>query len=488
VAAGRPWNEDLGQAIAIGATTGMIDAFTDHYGDMLVERAMTPRPAGAGDDADGWRRPGVADDVDGRPNKLRDAWDWLRGLPGDEQGSIRLGPAGEDLPPVRWDPDAKQWYDTGKGHRFISFEDAQAQGRRFIVDDLPGQRVDIDEAARFSGIPRDHLEGLIAVHGETQTIGGYRTANPLLGDLRTSTTPKEPIMVRHPVTGELLKITSQPEPGKPKFKTTEFGLVGTKIKVGDRLIEFGVVRRPDDTFELLRMGKIVSTDASGKAILDAHGLPSIKLKPGQGVPMGPDIDTYFLRQQTGGGYVNLGTDTPGELAIRELAGRATSDYRPGLGRELSAIVHGPAQPSDPSISWGDALVIMPDGRLMRLKQREVEAFFQYHGLTSQTPGPSGSQYFSGTGKPWTEGATPNSIYTQFNPKTGRPLQTALYDPNGLGIAHVDWKRHGIAPPGHLHYFPRPGDPSSGHTHGPGSYYDPVDPQALRLPSDWDVWP
>jgi hypothetical protein len=69
VAAGRPWNEDLGQAIAIGATTGMIDAFTDHYGDMLVERAMTPRPArgagGVGDDADAWRRPGLADDADG---------------------------------------------------------------------------------------------------------------------------------------------------------------------------------------------------------------------------------------------------------------------------------------------------------------------------------------------------------------------------------------------------------------------------------------
>jgi hypothetical protein len=88
VAAGRPWNEDLGQAIAIGATTGMIDAFTDHYGDMLVERAMTPH--GAVDDVDAWRRPTDVD-VDGRPSKLRDAWDWLRGVPGDERGSIRLG-------------------------------------------------------------------------------------------------------------------------------------------------------------------------------------------------------------------------------------------------------------------------------------------------------------------------------------------------------------------------------------------------------------
>jgi hypothetical protein len=73
VAAGRPWNEDLGQAIAIGATTGMIDAFTDHYGDMLVERAMTPRSAA--DDADGWRRPGVADDVDGLRRLSAEEWD-----------------------------------------------------------------------------------------------------------------------------------------------------------------------------------------------------------------------------------------------------------------------------------------------------------------------------------------------------------------------------------------------------------------------------
>jgi hypothetical protein len=64
VAAGRPWNEDLGQAIAIGATTGMVDAFTDHYGDKLVERAMTPRSVrGAVDDVDGWRRPGDVDDA-----------------------------------------------------------------------------------------------------------------------------------------------------------------------------------------------------------------------------------------------------------------------------------------------------------------------------------------------------------------------------------------------------------------------------------------
>jgi hypothetical protein len=90
VAGGRPWNEGVGTAFGMGFANGAIDAFTDYYGDKLVERAMTPRSAAS--DADGWRRPGDVD-VDGRSSKLRDAWDWLRGVPGDEQGSIRLGPA-----------------------------------------------------------------------------------------------------------------------------------------------------------------------------------------------------------------------------------------------------------------------------------------------------------------------------------------------------------------------------------------------------------
>jgi hypothetical protein len=185
--------------------------------------------------------------------------------------------------------------------------------------------------------------------------------------------------------------------------------------------------------------------------------------------------------------VNLGDKTPGELAIRGLTGRATSDYRPAIGRELSAIVHGPAQPYDPSTKWGDGLAVMPDGQLIWLKQREVDAFFQYHGLSSKQEGPSGLQYFKGTGKPWARGATPNSIYTQLDPGTGRPVQTALYDPSGVVLAHVDWKQHGSMPPGHFHYFSRPGDPSSGHGRG-RPHYDPFDPQDLGFPSDWDVWP
>jgi hypothetical protein len=54
VAAGRPWNEDLGQAIAIGATTGMVDAFTD-YALFAQRQGQAGRP---GDDAAGRARGG----------------------------------------------------------------------------------------------------------------------------------------------------------------------------------------------------------------------------------------------------------------------------------------------------------------------------------------------------------------------------------------------------------------------------------------------
>jgi hypothetical protein len=111
--------------------------------------------------------------------------------------------------------------------------------------------------------------------------------------------------------------------------------------------------------------------------------------------MGPDIDTYFFLKKTDSGFVNLGDRTFDELAIRVLVGRATSDYRPAVGRKVSAIRHGTAQPYQPYTKWGDGLVVMPDGQLIWLKQREVDAFFQYHGLSSKEAGPSGILQGSG---------------------------------------------------------------------------------------------
>jgi RHS repeat-associated protein len=87
-----------------------------------------------------------------------------------------------------------------------------------------------------------------------------------------------------------------------------------------------------------------------------------------------------------------------------------------------------------------------------------------HGTTNK----GNLQHFSGTDKPHTKGATPNSVYTRIDPKTGKATQNAIYDANGAVVGHVDFKNHGVDPntgvaatSGHWHSFP-PGDPSSGH--------------------------
>lgn len=95
-------------------------------------------------------------------------------------------------------------------------------------------------------------------------------------------------------------------------------------------------------------------------------------------------------------------------------------------------------------------------------------------------------HFSGTDKPWTKGATPDSTYTHIDPKTGKAVQNAIYDGNGDVVGHVDFKNHdptgGRAPSGHGHTFPQPGNPASGH--GPGKPHIPNN----QLPAGWDTLP
>jgi len=90
----------------------------------------------------------------------------------------------------------------------------------------------------------------------------------------------------------------------------------------------------------------------------------------------------------------------------------------------------------------------------------------------------------GTSKPWTRGATPNSIYTYLDPNTGEAIQNAIYDANGDVIGHVDFSNHGMgATSGHGHAFPVPGDPSSGHRLGQPHHI----PHHI-LPPGWDALP
>jgi RHS repeat-associated protein len=103
------------------------------------------------------------------------------------------------------------------------------------------------------------------------------------------------------------------------------------------------------------------------------------------------------------------------------------------------------------------------------------------GVAKNVP-PSSAPQFSGTSKPWTSGATPNSKYTHVGPD-GKAVQNAIYDGNGNVIGHVDFKNHGPgAPSGHGHQFPIPGNPASGH--GPGKPHIPPN----QLPPGWGDLP
>jgi hypothetical protein len=96
---------------------------------------------------------------------------------------------------------------------------------------------------------------------------------------------------------------------------------------------------------------------------------------------------------------------------------------------------------------------------------------------------SPSPHLSGTSKPWTRGATPESIYTHLDPNTGEAIQNAIYDANGDVIGHVDFTNHGMgATSGHGHFFGLPGYPSSGH----GAAHPHIPNHAL--PAGWDALP
>jgi hypothetical protein len=273
----------------------------------------------------------------------------------------------------KWNAEAHRWYDpvgTPENNfkdrgQFVSFDEAP---HRASVDPTPGRVVDVDEAAELSGIPKEYLEKMPEIAAETNTICGLRTCNPLLEDLRTKTWPKDTYAeVFHSTTGEKLKVSSAVI---PKFKTTEFGLVGTTLEIDGSLIEYGIVRRPDGTFGLVEMAEIV--DTKGNIILD----------PTFGIPMGPDVDTYFFLKPGEEGWVNLGTEGP-EEEMRKLIGNAMTDSRPGIGPR-SAVGHGPAQPYFGTVKgWGDGLVVMPDGQFIWLQEHEIEQFFHHYGLTSQ---------------------------------------------------------------------------------------------------------
>ena len=103
-----------------------------------------------------------------------------------------------------------------------------------------------------------------------------------------------------------------------------------------------------------------------------------------------------------------------------------------------------------------------------------------HNVSCPPAGGSSGPHHSGTEKPWTEGATPNSTYTHI--KNGKAIQNAIYDADGKVVGHVDFKPHGHLS-GHGHKFPVPGNPASGHK--PGLQYHIPNEQ---LPPHWSNLP
>jgi RHS repeat-associated protein len=143
---------------------------------------------------------------------------------------------------------------------------------------------------------------------------------------------------------------------------------------------------------------------------------------------------------------------------------------------------------DPSPFYHDALLTgaphlvgTPEGG--RLADMNAALYSTILPLPCKNPAARKPPHFSGTDKPWTKGATPDSIYTHIDPKTGKAVQNAVYDSQGNVIGHVDFKNHGPgATSGHGHTFPQPGNPASGH--GPGNPHIPNN----QLPPGWDAVP
>lgn len=86
--------------------------------------------------------------------------------------------------------------------------------------------------------------------------------------------------------------------------------------------------------------------------------------------------------------------------------------------------------------------------------------------------------FEGVGAPWRDGATPNSVYTQYSGKSGVAIKNAIYDADGKYVGEVNFRNHGNGyVSGHGHVASTPGDIPSAHL--PQNHLMPKD-----IPAGW----
>jgi hypothetical protein len=74
---------------------------------------------------------------------------------------------------------------------------------------------------------------------------------------------------------------------------------------------------------------------------------------------------------------------------------------------------------------------------------------------------------------------PDSVHTQISKKSGKALQNTVYDSDGNGIAHVDFRGHHGSPSSHGHLWPAPGKIDH-----PKTGYIPPD----KVPDSWKRLP
>jgi RHS repeat-associated protein/uncharacterized repeat protein (TIGR01451 family) len=257
----------------------------------------------------------------------------------------------------------------------------------YLLDMMPGRVVSLDEAVELSGIPKSYLEGTSEFAAANKIDTALRSGNSMLEVRRFDTLPKDTgVTVSHPVTGEPLHVSSTE---KIRFKTNTSGIVEVKLDINGQEQAFGLVQGPDGKWNLEPMNRII--DANGK----------ILIPPERGIPMGPDVDTYFfLKQQADNSFVNLGDVWPDDTRIESLVNSMSDARRTPKGVEThSAIQHGPAQPyakthgplnkditPNPLMGnlegWGPAIVALADrpGMFVWLEENQIPNWFRYRGV------------------------------------------------------------------------------------------------------------
>ncbi|WP_347567337.1 RHS repeat-associated core domain-containing protein [Nocardia sp. AG03] len=169
-------------------------------------------------------------------------------------------------------------------------------------------------------------------------------------------------------------------------------------------------------------------------------------------------------------------------------GRYTTNDPLGLGPSLNPNIypHNPTMWIDPlgltstpscGGSNANAPITTPQQHAVPQTQPTTPSSAPYNIPVDQNGIPVGG-HTSGTSRPPTMGATPNSVYTRTG-SNGVPVQNTIYNGDGNAVGHFDFKTHPGTSGPHGHVFTTPGTIEG---HGAGAAHIP----ASNLPPGWDI--